>query len=51
MTTSSKFQAASRPAFKLTRRRIIALVLVLLGAFMFIQAGSVDSEVGHHLNF
>ena len=51
MTTSSKFKAASRPAFNLTRRRIIALVLALLGAFMFIQAGSVDSEVITTLTF
>ncbi len=51
MTTASKPRAAGRPAFKLTRRRIIALMLVLLGAFMFIQAGSVDSAVITTLTF
>ena len=50
-TVTGKAKAARRPAFKLTRRRIIALVLLALGLFIFFEAGNVDSELFTTLTF
>ena len=44
-------KSPSRPAFKLTRRRIIALALILLGIFIFIEAGRLDSDLVTTLTF
>ncbi len=51
MTTASKPKASSRPSFKLTRLRIIAIVLLVLGAFIFLQAGGVDGDLVTTLTF
>ena len=51
MTTASKSKAFSRPSFKLTRLRIIAIVLLVLGAFIFLQAGGVDGDLVTTLTF
>ena len=51
MTTASKSNASGRPSFKLTRLRIIAIVLLVLGAFIFLQAGGVDGDLVTILTF
>ena len=51
MSAAGKSKAGGRLAFKLTRRRIIALVLLLLGAAIFIQAGGVAVDLVTTLNF
>ena len=51
MTTASKPKASSRPSFKLTRLRIIAIVLLVLGAFIFLQAGGIDGDLVTTLTF
>ena len=51
MTTASKSKAFSRPSFKLTRLRIIAIVLLVLGAFIFLQAGGIDGDLVTTLTF
>ena len=51
MTAASKSKAFSRPSFKLTRLRIIAIVLLVLGAFIFLQAGGVDGDLVTTLTF
>ncbi len=51
MRTSSKPKTSSRPSFKLTRIRIIAIVLLLLGAFIFFQAGGIDGDLVTTLTF
>ena len=51
MTTASKSKAFSRPSFKLTRLRIIAIVLLVLGAFIFLQAGGVNGDLVTTLTF
>ena len=51
MTTASKPKASSPLSFKLTRLRIIAIVLLVLGAFIFLQAGGVDGDLITTLTF
>ncbi|MCY4020830.1 MAG: ABC transporter permease [Chloroflexi bacterium] len=51
MTTPSKSKAPSRPSFKLTRIRIIAIVLLVLGLFIFLQAGGIDGDLVTTLTF
>ncbi|MCY4073602.1 MAG: ABC transporter permease [Chloroflexi bacterium] len=51
MRTSSKSKASGRPGFKLTRIRIIAMVLLVLGAFIFLGAGGIDSDLVTTLTF
>ncbi len=51
MTTSGKAKASRRPSFKLTRLRIIAIVLLVLGAFIFFQAGGIDGDLVTTLTF
>ena len=51
MTTASKPKAFSRPSFKLTRLRIIAIVLLVLGAFIFLQAGGINGDLVTTLTF
>lgn len=51
MTTSGKAKSSRRPSFKLTRLRIIAIVLLVLGAFIFFQAGGIDSDLVTTLTF
>ena len=45
MTAALKAKASGRPAIKLTRRRIIAMVLLVLGVFIFLQAGGIDGDL------
>ena len=51
MSAASKAKSAGRLSFKLTRKRIIAFVLLLLGLFIFFESGSVDSELVTTLTF
>ncbi|MCY4537177.1 MAG: ABC transporter permease [Chloroflexi bacterium] len=51
MSTSSKPKASGRPGFKLSRIRIIAIVLLVLGAFIFLQAGGIDGDLVTTLTF
>ena len=51
MTTASKIKTSSPLSFKLTRLRIIAIVLLVLGAFIFLQAGGVDGDLVTTLTF
>ena len=51
MTPLAKTKSPSRPSFRLTRRRIIAIVLVILGAFIFLQAGAIDGDLVTTLTF
>ena len=51
MTAALKAKSGGRAAFKLTRRRIIAIVLLLLGIFIFAQAGAIDSSLFTTLTF
>ncbi len=51
MRTSSKSKASSRPGFKLSRIRIIAIVLLVLGVFIFLQAGGIDGDLVTTLTF
>ncbi len=51
MTTSGKSKSSRRPSFKLTRIRIIAIALLLLGAFIFAQAGGIDGDLVTTLTF
>ena len=51
MIAASKLKSMRRPAFKLTRMRIIAIFLLLLGIFIFIESGSVDSDLVTTLTF
>ena len=51
MRTSSKSKALSRPSFKLSRIRIIAIVLLVLGAFIFVQAAGIDGDLVTTLTF
>lgn len=37
--------AGSRPSFKITRIRIIAVLLILLGGFIFLQAQSIEKDI------
>ena len=51
MAAAGKSKAGSRLAFKVTRRRIIAIVLLLLGTVIFLQAGGVAGDLVTTLNF
>ena len=51
MTTAIKTKPGSRLAFKLTRKRIIAFLLLILGAFIFFESGSLDSDLVTTLTF
>ena len=51
MTTAIKAKSSSRLSFRLTRRRIIAAVLLVLGAFIFLQAGLIDGDIITTLTF
>ncbi len=51
MTTSGKAKTSRRLSFKLTRLRIIAIVLLVLGAFIFFQAGGIDGDLVTTLTF
>lgn len=51
MTTMTKSKPASRLTFKLTRQRIIAIVLILLGVFIFLQSTNMDSTLITTLTF
>ena len=51
MSTSSKPKASGRPSFKLSRIRIIAIVLLVLGAFIFLQAGGINGDLVTTLTF
>lgn len=51
MTTMIKTQTGSRSTFKITRIRIIAFVLILLGVFIVVQAGQMDSSLITTLTF
>ena len=50
MTAASKLKTR-RPSIRITRRRIIALLLILLGLFIFVEAGTLDSELVTTLTF
>ena len=50
MTAASK-PKTRRPSIRITRRRIIALLLILLGLFIFVEAGTLDSELVTTLTF
>ena len=51
MSAAIKPKTGRRLAFKLTRRRVIALALILLGIFIFSQATTLDSELVTTLTF
>ncbi len=51
MSTPDKPKASGRPGFKLGRIRIIAIVLLILGAFIFFQAGGIDGDLVTTLTF
>ena len=51
MTAAIKPKPPRRLTFKLTRKRIIALVLIVLGLFIFVEAGSLDSALVTTLTF
>ena len=51
MAAAGKAKAGNRLSFKVTRRRIIAIVLLLLGTVIFIQAGGVAGDLVTTLNF
>ena len=45
MTAALKAKASVRPTLKLTRRRIIAVVLLVLGVLIFLQARGIDGDL------
>lgn len=49
MTTTT--MTRSRPSFKITRVRIIAIVLILLGLFIFLEAQNIAGDVITNLTF
>ncbi len=51
MAAAIKPKSTRRPAFKVTRKRIIALLLLVLGIFIFVEAGGLDSELITTLTF
>ena len=51
MSAAIKPKTGRRLAFKLTRRRVIALALILLGIFIFSQATALDGELVTTLTF
>ena len=51
MTAAGKTKSGSRLALKLTRMRIIAVFLLILGAFIFVEAGTLEPELVTTLTF
>ena len=51
MAAAIKTKSARRLAFKLTRKRIIAILLLILGIFIFLEAGSLDRDLVTTLTF
>ncbi|MCY3834243.1 MAG: ABC transporter permease [Chloroflexi bacterium] len=51
MTAAGKTKSGRRLAIKLTRKRIIAAFLLILGAFIFLEAGTLDGELVTTLTF
>lgn len=51
MSAVGKQKSGRRLAFKLTRKRIIAVLLLLLGAFIFFESSALDSELVTTLTF
>ena len=51
MSAFSKAKPPRRPSVKVTRTRIIACLLILLGVFIVIEAGGIDSELVTTLTF
>jgi len=51
MSAAGKSKSGPRLSFKLTRKRIIALLLLLLGAFIFFESWGLDSELVTTLTF
>jgi len=51
MTTTTMTKTGTRPTIKITRVRIIATVMILLGLFMFSQAQSMDGSLTTTLTF
>ncbi|MCY3834669.1 MAG: ABC transporter permease [Chloroflexi bacterium] len=51
MSAAIKPKSTRRPSVKVTRKRIIAFLLILLGVFIFIEAGTLDSELITTLTF
>ena len=44
MTAETKAKFSSLPAFKLTRLRVIAIVLLVLGVFIFLESAKMDRD-------
>jgi len=51
MTTMTQKNTGIRPSFKITRLRIIGVVLIILGLFMFAQAQGIDGDLITTLTF
>ena len=51
MTTLAKTKATARLTFRLTRLRVIAIALIILGMFIFLQAITMDSSLITVLTF
>ena len=51
MATITQTSTGFRPSFKITRTRIIGVVLILIGIFMFTQAQAMDSDLITTLTF
>ncbi len=51
MTTLAKKKTTAGPTFKFTRLRVIAMVLIVLGVFIFFQAGGMDRSLITTLTF
>ena len=51
MSAAAKAKPMWRLAFKLTRKGIIAIVLIVLGVFIFTESGTLDSELVTTLTF
>ena len=51
MSAVGKTKGGRRLAIKLTRKRIIALLLLILGIFIFLESNTLDSELVTTLTF
>ena len=51
MSAAGKQKGGRRLAIKLTRKRVIAVLLLLLGAFIFFESSTLDSELVTTLTF
>ncbi len=51
MSATAKAKPMWRLAFKLTRKGIIAIVLIVLGVFIFTESGTLDSDLVTTLTF